>query len=229
MVTESPVDDTARAMEELLADVGRLPPPPPPDRGGAEPDPPPEPEHRPAIDNAHLGMLIFLAAETMFFAGLVAAFLVLRLGAQVWPPPFQPRLPIEVTGVNTLFLLGSSFTMARAIRAIRRGDQARLVRGLGQTVLLGVIFLGVQGYEWARLVHFGLTVSSGAYGATFYTLIGTHGLHVLVAVTVLLVVLMGARRGRFSPRRYTAVRVSGMFWHYVVGLWPILYTLVYLG
>jgi cytochrome c oxidase subunit 3 len=86
----------------------------------------------------------------------------------------------------------------------------------------------VQGYEWARLVHFGLTVASGAYGGTFYTLIGTHGLHVLAALSLLLVVLVGAWRGHFSPRDHAAVRVSAMFWHYVVGLWPILYTLVYL-
>jgi heme/copper-type cytochrome/quinol oxidase subunit 3 len=227
-MAETPVLDTERVLDDLLVDIGRLPPPPPPDRGGDDSGPSREPERRPVIDNATLGMLIFLAAESMLFAGLVAAFLVLRLGAPVWPPPFQPRLPIEVTGVNTLFLLASSFTMARALKAIRRGDQAGLAQGLGQTVLLGAIFLSVQGYEWARLVHFGLTASSGVYGATFYTLIGTHGLHVLAAVTALLVVLMSAKQGRFSPHRHTAVRVSGMFWHYVVGLWPILYTLVYL-
>jgi heme/copper-type cytochrome/quinol oxidase subunit 3 len=228
MATETPVLDTERVVDELLADIGRLPPSLPPDGGGDDSGPSREPERRPVLENAVLGMLIFLAAETMLFSGLVAAFLVLSLGAPVWPPPFQPRLPIEVTGVNTLFLLASSVTLVRALRAIRRGDQAGLVRGLGQTALLGAIFLGVQGYEWARLVHFGLTASSGAYGATFYTLIGTHGFHVLVAVLVLLVVLVRAKRGRFSPQRHTAVRVSGMFWHYVVGLWPILYTLVYL-
>jgi heme/copper-type cytochrome/quinol oxidase subunit 3 len=228
MGTETPVLDPERVVDELLADIGRLPPPLPPDRGGDGPDPSREPEHRPVIENATLGMLVFLAAETMLFAGLVGAFLVLRLGAPVWPPPFQPRLPVEVTGVNTLFLLASGFTMARALRAIRRGVQNGLITALSQTVLLGGIFLAVQGYEWARLVHFGLTASSGAYGATFYTLIGTHGVHVLAAVILLLVVLISATRGQFSPHRHTAVRLAGMFWYYVVGLWPILYTLVYL-
>lgn len=228
MVTGTLVLDAGRVVDELLADIGRFPPPLPPDGDGDDPGPSREPEPRPLMENAQLGMLVFLAAETMFFGGLIAAFLFLRLGAQVWPPPFQPRLPIEVTGVNTLFLLASSLTMARARRAIRRGDRAGLVRGLGQTVLLGVVFLGVQGYEWVRLVHFGFTAASGAYGATFYTLIGTHGLHVLAAVSLLLVVLVGAWRGHFSPRDHAAVRVSAMFWHYVVGLWPILYTLVYL-
>lgn len=227
MATETPVLERERGLDELRADIDRRPPPPP-DEGGGDPGPSRDPERRTLLENATIGMLIFLAAETMLFTGLVAAFLVLRLGAPVWPPPLQPRLPIEATGVNTLFLLGSSFTMVRALRAIRRGDQAGLVRGLGLTSLLGAIFLGVQGYEWARLVHFGLTVSSGAYGTTFYTLIGAHGLHVLAAVTLLLVVLVRAQGGCFSPQGHTAVRVSGMFWHYVVGVWPILYTLVYL-
>lgn len=228
MGTETQVLDPKRMVEELLADLGRLPPPPPPDRGGDDPGPSGEPERRRGFGNAQFGMLIFLGAETMLFAGLVAGFLVLRLGAEVWPPPFQPRLPVGITGVNTLFLLASAFTMGRALKAIRREDQARLTRALGWTVLLGTVFLAVQGYEWTRLVHFGFTVSSGAYGATFYTLVGAHGLHVLVAVLVLLVVLGRARAGRVSPRRYTGVQVTGMFWYYVVGLWPILYTLVYL-
>jgi heme/copper-type cytochrome/quinol oxidase subunit 3 len=228
MATETPVLDAGRTLDDLLADIGRPPPPLPPEPGGDGSDPSREPERGPVIENATLGMLVFLAAETMLFAGLVAAFLVLRLGAQVWPPPFQPRLPIEVTGINSLVLLASGVTMTRALRAVRRGAQSGLVTALSQTVLLGAIFLAVQGYEWIRLVHFGLTVSSGAYGSTFYTLIGTHGVHVLAAAAVLLVILIKAKRGRFSPHQHTAVRVSGMFWYYVVGLWPILYTLVYL-
>ena len=221
------VDDTAAVIDELLADIGRLPPPPPPEDGG-DGRSWGEPERTPLVSNAVLGMLVFMGAETMLFAGLIAGFLVLRYGAVVWPPPFQPRLPIEVTGVNTAVLLLSSATMARAVRAIRRGNQAGLVGGLGLTALLGAAFLGVQGYEWARLVGFGLTVTSGAYGATFYTLIGTHGLHVLGALIWLGIVLARAWRGRFSARAHTPVVVCAMYWSFVVFLWPILYLLVYL-
>jgi heme/copper-type cytochrome/quinol oxidase subunit 3 len=224
--TPPAVDDAAVVVDQLLADIGRLPPPPPEDGGGGRPWG--EPEGTPLVSNAVLGILMFMAAETMLFAGLIAGFLVLRYGAVVWPPPFQPRLPIEVTGVNTAVLLGSSVTMASALRAIRRGNQAGLVGGLGLTAVLGATFLGVQGYEWARLVGFGLTVTSGAYGATFYTLIGTHGLHVLGALIWLGIVLVGAWRGRFSARAHTPVVVCAMFWSFVVFLWPILYLLVYL-
>ena len=224
--TPPAVDDAAVVVDRLLADIGRLPPPPPPQDGGDGPWG--EPERTPLVSNAVLGLLMFMAAETMLFAGLIAGFLVLRYGAAVWPPPFQPRLPIEVTGVNTAVLLGSSVTMLRALSAIRRGNQAGLVGGLGLTAVLGATFLGVQGYEWVRLVGFGLTVTSGSYGATFYTLIGTHGLHVLGALIWLGIVLVRAWGGHFSARAHTPVVVCAMFWSFVVFLWPILYLLVYL-
>src|SRR3990172_9968765 len=142
--TPPAVDDAAVTVDQLLADIGRRPPPPPPEDGG-DGRPWGEPERIPLVSNAVLGMLMFMAAETMLFAGLIAGFLVLRYGAVVWPPPFQPRLPIEVTGANTAVLLGSSGTMARALRAIRRGNRGGLVGGLGLTALLGATFLAVQG------------------------------------------------------------------------------------
>ena len=183
----------------------------------------------PPVSNAHLGMLMFLGAEAMFFAGLIGTLLVFRLGSVIWPPPGQPYLPIGVTGVNTAILLFSAYTMHRAIRAIRGEDRQALVRWLQTTSLLGTIFLTVQGYEWMRLVHFGFTLSSGTYGATFYTLIGTHGVHVFGAVLWLLIVLAGARRNRFSATRHVRLTVCAMYWYFVVGLWPVLYTLVYLS
>lgn len=223
-----PAVDDARSVDELLTDIGRIPPSRPPDDGDDGERPSGEPERTPPVSNAVLGMLIFLGAETMFFAALIGAFLVLRLGALVWPPPSQPRLPVEVTAVNTLVLLASALTLTRALRAVRRGDHSRLMRALGQTALLGLIFLAVQGYEWTRLVSFGFTMSSGAYGATFYTLVGVHGVHVLAALISLSVILLLARRGRFTPRGHIPVLVCGMYWYFVVLVWPVLYVLVYL-
>ena len=90
------------------------------------------------------------------------------------------------------------------------------------------IFLVVQGYEWVKLIGYGLTLSSGVYGATFYTLIGCHGLHVFGAVIWLLGVWRRATRRRYTATRRTGVVLCSMYWSYVVGLWPILYWLVYL-
>ncbi len=182
----------------------------------------------PPINNARLGIMLFIGAEGMFFAGLLSAFLVFRTGSAVWPPPLQPRLPIVVTALNTLVLLASGVTMHTALRAIRRGDRRGFIDWLVGTVLLAAIFLTVQGFEWARLLQFGLTLSSGVYGATFYTLIGCHAAHVFGAVIWLLVLLSMARRERVSPQRYVGASVCGMYWYFVVALWPILFATVYL-
>jgi len=204
--------------------VGWLPPAPPDTGDGGE-----ERNSWPPVSNARLGMWMLLATETMFFGGLVGAFLVLRLSAAVWPPPAQPRLPVAATAINTLVLLLSSYTLTRALRAVRRDDRRRLVTELVRTAGLGALFLAVQGAEWIRLIGFGLTASSGAYGGTFYTLIGAHGVHVLAALVWLTLVTGAATRGRYAARDHVGVAVCAMYWHFVVALWPILYLLVYLA
>jgi cytochrome c oxidase subunit 3 len=195
--------------------------------GGGDRPPPVQP-NTPLLNNAHLAVLMLLGAEVMFFAGLIGAFLVFRLSATVWPPPFQPRLPIGVTGLNTAILLASAVTMHLGVRAARVDALATLVRQLTMTALLGSVFLVVQGYEWLRLIHFGLTASSSIYGGMFYALIGAHGFHVLCGLIWLLVVRAQAGWGRFSKSRYAAVQTSGIYWTFVVALWPVLYGLVYL-
>ncbi|HUI26024.1 MAG TPA: cytochrome c oxidase subunit 3, partial [Candidatus Kryptonia bacterium] len=127
------------------------------------------------LPNAVIGTLAFVGSEAMFFAGLISAFLVLRAGSEAWPPVDQPRLPIVVTTINTLILLASGYTMQRAVRAARAAERHALSEWLGATLLLGALFLAVQGSEWLRLLSYGLYASSGLYGATFYTLIGAHG------------------------------------------------------
>ena len=94
--------------------------------------------------------------------------------------------------------------------------------------MLGGIFLVIQGFEWLRLIHFGLTLSSSVYGGLFYTLIGFHGLHVAGALIWLLVVFVQAKQKRFSKERHVGLQICGMYWTFVVALWPLLYGLVYL-
>jgi cytochrome c oxidase subunit III len=228
-VLDAPVRPPVRARDVARPDRGRRPPPPPhrPD-GNGDGDGRPGPERSP-LSNARLGMLALLGGESMFFGGLVLAFLHLRLGAAAWPPPGQPRLPIGLTAINTLVLLASSAMLLRALRALRGGHRPAFLRALGWTWGLGVLFLLIQGAEWTRLVQFGLRASSGIYGATFYTLIGMHGVHVLAAVVWLGTVLWLARRGRYSAQRHVGVMCCAMYWHFVVALWPLLYLLVYLA
>jgi len=170
---------------------------------------------------------MLLVAETMFFAGLIGAYLVFRFGSVAWPPPNLPRLPLGVTWANTIVLTVSGFTMIAALRAARAGEQRKLQSQSFVTLLLGVLFVAVQGSEWVGLVHHGLTLETGTYGATFYTLIGAHGLHVWAAVLWLGVVWMGARRGRFTPDHLGAVEMCAVYWCFVCVLWLVLFALVY--
>ena len=180
------------------------------------------------ISNARLAMVIFLAFESMFFAALIAAYLVFRLRTLIWPPSDLPQLPLAVTWVNTGVLALSAYTMRRARAAQRAGRRDALARALVATAVLGTVFLAVQGSEWARLVRHGLTLSTGMYGATFYTLIGCHGLHVMAAVGWLLVVLARAQRNRFAAPVRVPLELCAIYWFYVVGLWAALFPLVYL-
>jgi cytochrome c oxidase subunit 3 len=217
---------TARRLDEELH--GRKAKQPAFGGGGGDPPAPPVWSNAPIGSNAWVAVLMFLGAEAMFFAGLIGAYLVFRLGSPFWPPPFQPRLPVGVTGVNTLILVASAVTMRWSLRAVRVNDREKLIRWLLYTAALGGIFLAIQGFEWLQLVHYGLTVSSSVYGGLFYTLIGFHALHVLGALIWLLVVLLQAKQGRFSKERHVGLQTCAMYWTFVVALWPMLYGLVYL-
>ncbi len=214
------------APPRLFPTNGRLPTPPSrPDGEGPGDDPAPGPPHPAPV---MVATVFLIGGEIMFFAGLIFAFWVLRLAAPFWPPPLQPRLPVGVTGANTLVLLASSAAMIAAGRARARHDRRALVRRLGLSAALGGTFLAVQGYEWAQLLRFGLSASAGVYGATFYTLIGTHAAHVVVALVWLGVAAALAARGRFADEGTAPLRACALYWHFVVALWPVLFVSVYL-
>ncbi|MFZ1120675.1 MAG: cytochrome c oxidase subunit 3 [Candidatus Binataceae bacterium] len=173
-------------------------------------------------------MLIFVGSEAMVFAGLISALLVTRASAAFWPPPNQPRLPVAVTGLNTALLVLSGFTMWRVVRLLRRRDRGGAARWMTVTFLLGAMFLAIQGSEWARLIHFGLTMTSSVYGGMFYLIVGAHALHLAAALIVLSFVTARVWRGRYESDLRGIVACS-VYWSFVVILWPILYALVYFG
>lgn len=180
---------------------------------------------RPAISNGLLGMIFFLTFEVMLFASLISALTVNKASAGVWPPLDQPRLPIEDTAINSIFLLISGLT---AFRMTRSSSSGRRLLFTAITWFLGLTFVLLQGVEWAQLIGFGLTTSSSIYGAFFYLIIGVHALHVLMGMGLLTWLGVGARSA--SPLAW-ADRSStvALYWYFVVGIWPVLYYLVYLS
>jgi heme/copper-type cytochrome/quinol oxidase subunit 3 len=183
---------------------------------------------RPSAPAPIVATMFLIAGDLMLFAGLIFAFWMLRLAAPVWPPPLQPRLPIGVTTANTVVLLASSAAMFAATRTLARRRGEMLTRRLGLAALLGGFFVTMQGYEWARLIGFGLTVSSGIYGALFYTLVGTHALHVAAALVWVAVTAIRAGRGQLDHTRVANTHACALYWHFIVALWPLLYVSVYL-
>ncbi len=180
-----------------------------------------------AETNATIGVSILIVAELMFFGGLVTALLVLRAGATWWPPLGQPKLPVAVTGINTIVLLLSGALARGALSAIEQDQRHILVQRLALAAMLGAAFLIIQGYEWVRLIHHGLRVCSGTYGPLFIMIVSAHALHVLGGLFALVAVLWLAMRGHYSRHAHGSVEACVLFWTFVVLLWPVLYVLVY--
>lgn len=180
------------------------------------------------LEPAKLGIILFIVAECMFFAGLISAFIVFKFGSVSWPPAGQPRLPWEITAFNTALLILSAPAFHMAFSALRSGFQSSFRRWLGGVAVLGALFLAIQGLEWVRLLRFGLTAGSSVFGGFFYALVGLHGLHVAGGLVALFWVLGRALRGRYSAENSLGVDLCRTYWYFVVGLWPVLFVLVYL-
>ena len=127
----------------------------------------------PVLPNGVLGMLLFVATEVMFFSGLISAFVIGKSNAVGgWPPPGQPRLPVEETALNTAALLASGVALYFANRAFKNGSP-NTKRLLLLAIALGGFFVVFQGAEWVALIGEGLTLTSGQLGGFFYLLVGT--------------------------------------------------------
>ncbi|MCS5657062.1 MAG: cytochrome c oxidase subunit 3, partial [Dehalococcoidia bacterium] len=107
------------------------------------------------IPHGLFGMVIFVIAEIMFFAGLISAFLIIKAASSVWPPLDQPRLPVEETALNSVALLASGFFLFLAHRAFHRGDRSSMRRPMWIALALGCFFVLFQGAEWVALLKQG--------------------------------------------------------------------------
>ncbi len=180
---------------------------------------------RPVVPSGVLGMVIFTLTEMMFFAALISSFLIIKSGAMTWPPAGQPRLPVEETAFNTLFLLSSGVLLHLAGRAFSKGE--RKCRPLMvAAVVCGALFVCLQGYEWISLLATGLTLTSSSLGSFFYTIVGLHAVHAIIAIGALSYILRRLYADTLQPSMLWTAQV---FWYFVVGVWPLLYWQVYLA
>jgi cytochrome c oxidase subunit 3 len=191
---------------------------------------------RGGISNPILGMILFICSEVMFFSGLFAAYFSVRASTVPWPPA-PPAVPPELAdrfnlhgepwfaAALTIILVISSFTCQIAVWAIRRDDRTRFVRAIGITLVLGIVFLIGQAYDYSTL---GFGISDTPFGTTFYTLTGFHGAHVFGGAVMLSVVLYRGLAGQFSARHHDAVEAASLYWHFVDVVWIALFSTLYI-
>jgi cytochrome c oxidase subunit 3 len=142
--------------------------------------------------------------------------------------PFQTIGPWPLPTINTALLLSSGVTLTIAHHALREGQRAKTIAYMWVTVLLGLTFLIVQGYEYAHAYRdLNLKLSSGIYGSTFFMLTGFHGFHVFVGMLMLLFITLRLQKGHFTPQRHFGFEGAAWYWHFVDVVWLGLYIVVY--
>jgi cytochrome c oxidase subunit 3 len=130
--------------------------------------------------------------------------------------------------INTALLLTSGLTVTLAHHALRRDDRVRLVYWLFATVALGFLFVGLQALEYSHAYgELNLRMDSGIYGSTFYMLTGFHGFHVTMGATMLLVIMIRAMKGHFTPDNHFGFEAVAWYWHFVDVVWLGLFIFVY--
>jgi len=172
-------------------------------------------ESGPPVESARFGLWLFLGSEALLFAGLIGSYLFLRTGSRAFPSPGE-ALDRLFVGFNTLLLVASSITATRAVKA---GPQGTRLRWLGATLLLGGVFLALQLREYAGLWAQGILPRTNLYWSCFFVLTGVHGLHVLAGLVAL---------GWTGSRSKLSLELASLYWHFVDGVWILLFALLYL-
>jgi cytochrome c oxidase subunit 3 len=196
--------------------------------------------HHTRVVSLHLryGMIMFIASEVMFFVAWFWAFFdaslfpdevhqVMRteFTGGVWPPKGVEVLdPFHLPLYNTIILLLSGTTVTWAHHALLHNDRNGLTLGLVLTVALGVLFSMVQAYEY---IHAPFGFKDSIYGATFFMATGFHGFHVFIGTIFLLVCLLRAMRGDFTPKQHFGFEAAAWYWHFVDVVWLFLFTCIY--
>ena len=172
-----------------------------------------------------LGMVLFVASEAMFFSALFGAYFSIEAKAKIWPPITVPLFDLARPIAATVVLVSSSVVLQTAVRAARRGNTKVVGTRILITMLLGLAFLGLQGYEYATLPF---RIRGGIFPSLFYVMTGLHMAHVIGGVVFLLVVYRQSRTGQLSLRRHEPVEAAAIYWHFVDIVWLALFTVLYL-
>lgn len=188
-------------------------------------------EERPdtGLYNAKLGIWLFLASEVMLFGALFSSYILLRTGAAEWPRGDE-ILNIPLATLNTFILIASSVTVVMAWASLRLNDFKKFRLYLWMTLLCGLGFMVIKTIEYTSKFEHHLYPSHDNFMATYFTLTGLHGLHVLGGMIVFAYLLgPGAKMWKSEPERFTnRIEVVGLYWHFVDLVWIFLFPTLYL-
>jgi cytochrome c oxidase subunit III len=190
--------------------------------------PMPRTAHDSPLTAQQWGMISFLVSEVALFGTLIVTYLF-YLGKDVVEPTPAQALKLPLVLLMTACLLASSATVHVAERALGRGERGGFLLWWLATIVLGAAFLGGTAFEWHDLIYrHGLTISRNLFGTTYYTLVGLHALHVTGGVTIMLIVLGLALARRVTGANRDAVGLVSWYWHFVDGVWVVVFSVVYL-
>ncbi len=181
------------------------------------------------VTNSKLGIWCFLASEVMLFGGLFSAYIMLRTGTAGWPRG-SSLLNVPLATLNTLVLITSSVTMVMSWASLAMKDLKKYRMYMALTILLGLAFLVIKGFEYAHKFENHHFPSTSTFYAIYFTLTGLHGLHVLGGIIVNLYFLgPGSALWKTNPDQLTGrVECAGLYWHFVDLVWIFLFPVLYL-
>ena len=179
------------------------------------------------LDSRKLGFWIFLGSETLFFGSFISVYMAYK-NESIVGPSTGDVFDIPLTTISTFVLLMSSLAMVLGLAAVQQASRKGALTWLGATILLGMVFLGFQAFEFTEFYHHGLTLQTSLLGSTFFILTGFHGAHVTIGVIWLFILWLQALLGRLGPEKALDVEIAGLYWHFVDIVWIALFTLIYL-
>jgi len=181
------------------------------------------------VYNAKAGIWLFLASEVMLFGALFTSYILLRVGAPTWPHGYE-ELNVPLATLNTAILITSSVTMVMSWASLMMKNFKRYKLFMALTILCGLIFLIVKGFEYEHKFAAGHFPSTSNFFAVYFTLTGLHGLHVIGGMIVNAYLWgPGSKMWKTDPQRFTnRVEVAGLYWHFVDLVWIFLFPSLYL-
>jgi len=188
-------------------------------------------------------MWIFLLSDTFVFGSFLTGYMTVRTSTTVpWPNPSEvfalhiggSNVPLLLIAIMTFVLITSSGTMAMAVNFAYRRDRGRCAALMLATAVLGAAFVGMQAFEWSKLIAEGVRpwsnpMGAAQFGSSFFMITGFHGLHVSAGVVYLLIVAQRVRAGRYERSgNYQIVEIAGLYWHFVDLVWVFIFAFFYL-